>query len=382
LFALNKKLKKNLRRKREMLLSLFSLTCLLAVHLAKGLKCMPQGLISPKPVQTGNNYAVDLFAGEFPFAYAISYCTATGVTGTYAIYSCEQDGTSITKTTYLKSDCSDDDDATTTTNAVPQFDCSGKNNYVTLEVSIGDPSCNSGVTVYAGLGACVDDAVLTSQIYCNDTGAIVQFFLPYYPPPPSPATTVAPEMSSSSSSMMPEMSSSSSSMMPEMSSSSSSMMPEMSSSSSSMIEEMSSSSSSMMPEMSSSSSSMIEEMSSSSSSMIEEMSSSSSSMIEEMSSSSSMIEMSSSSSMIEKIVSTPALQLCNDQLFCLAWTFTVDGSACQYAGPLPTGALVYGSMSSCQLNVGATNSKKKSASSLVAVINLIVGFAVALFSLF
>jgi hypothetical protein len=351
-----------------MLLSLFSLTCLLAVHLA-GSQCIPPGLASPKAVQTGNNYAVDAFSG-FPFAFAIGYCTATGVSGTYAIYTCEDNGASITKTTYLTYDCSDDD-GTTTSNAVTQFECSGQNNYVTLEVSISDDTCKTGVTVYAGLGACVDDEVFMSQIYCNDTEAIVQFYLTYYPPPPPPSTTVAPEMSSSSS-MMPEMSSSSSSMMPEMSSSSSSMMPEMSSSSSSMIEEMSSSSSSMIEEMSSSSSSMIEEMSSSSSSMIEM--SSSSSMVEEMSSSSSMIE-------VTVPATVPPLQYCNDKLFCLTWTFATD-SSCQYAGPLPTGKLVYGSMGSCELNVGSTNSKKKSASSLVAIINLIVGFAVALFSLF
>jgi hypothetical protein len=294
-----------------MLLSLFSLTCLLAVQLAKGGTCIPGIKPMAKPAMTGNNYVVDSFYG-LSFAYAIGYCTAIDIKGNYGIYTCNSDG-SVSKSTYLTNDCSDT--GTTTKIAAEMAYCKGNNNYVTVDVAIDDITCASAVTVYAGLGACVNDFGLFSQVYCDSKQAIVQFYLPYY----MPTTTMMAE-SSSSTMMESSMMESSSSMMAE---SSSSMMAE--------------SSSSMMAE--------------------------------------------SSSSSMEPVTTGPTIQYCDSNLLCLLWEFTPSTGSCTQVGALAGGIPVYGSLGTCDTSVTA-NSNKKSASSLVAVINLIVGFAVALFSLF
>jgi len=209
----------------------------------------------------------------------------------------------------LKADCSDTG-TTTTIKASPYTSCAGSNNYVSVDVSLGDPTCKSAVTVYAGLGACVFEGTSFSQVYCDSKGATVQFYTPYFIPTSSMGpVTVEPVTSSSS--MMPE------------------------------------SSSSMMAE-----------------------------------SSSSMMAESSSSSMIEETTSSvaPTIEYCDSNLLCAVWMFSGTDSSCQLAGEL-NGIKVYGSQGNCDTSV-TNNGKKKSASSLVAVINLVVGFVVALFSLF
>jgi len=312
-----------------MLLSALSLACLLALHVGKAGMCDESAKAIAQPALTGNNYVIDYFQG-FTFAYAIGQCTATGIFGPYAIFKCVNSDT-ISLSTYSDSSCQTLTGSysnyyvsgTSYGGKVGTFKCDGNDNYAEVQVSVTS-GCSGAVTVFAGLGACATETtLLASQVYCDSDFGLVQFYTPFAVP-----TTMAPFSSS-----MEEMSSS---------------MVESESTESEWTTQAPVWTSSMEP-----SSSMMEE----ESTMFE------STMVTEMSTSAGPF----------------GSPVCDQALICTAWQFAASES-CALSGLLTIGGTkhpLYGKMLMCELNA-----KKKSASSLLAVTNLIVALAVALFSLF
>jgi len=132
-----------------------------------------------------HNYVIDLLSNILRFPFAINQCTSTDlyVSNRWYKYMCTQQNSSedymVTKTEYSTSDCSDNGTLLTDwmVESPEYFECDGTNTYVELLLSSSN-DCDEGMTVFAGLGACVvDDSGLGQyDIYCNSSMAVLQLY--------------------------------------------------------------------------------------------------------------------------------------------------------------------------------------------------------------
>jgi len=138
-----------------------------------------------------NNFAIDTFT-DLPFAYAINQCTVYSLLepNKFIKYTCEENEVDSTYTVhkleYSTSACSGtgtslgswmQDDALKGEEGY--FECTGMDYYA--KVAIGTAAdCSDAQTVYAGLGACVDNEGMTSHtqisVYCDTEKAHMEFY--------------------------------------------------------------------------------------------------------------------------------------------------------------------------------------------------------------
>jgi hypothetical protein len=132
-----------------------------------------------------NNYVVDFFANALLFAYAIDQCTATDfVPGIAYKYECNYNDSmwSVIKRSYANTKCTG---SPASVDIIPDggsaglpgyFECSGDNTYAKLKLALTS-DCSGAQVVYSGLGGCLLNQPLYNQLYCDDTNALVQFYL-------------------------------------------------------------------------------------------------------------------------------------------------------------------------------------------------------------
>jgi hypothetical protein len=171
-----------------MLLSLLLFTSLWIIRSnSQDVECPMQG--HKAHIHHGlHNFVIDSFAGvSFPFA--INKCTAVNFRSNnkWYKYMCryERKGWKIIKTEYSDKKCSRNakelSDWPThfnfsNENLGKYYECHGRNSYMALQLNT-IRRCREGVTIYAGLNACIDvDEINYYQFYCNNSMGLMQFF--------------------------------------------------------------------------------------------------------------------------------------------------------------------------------------------------------------